>query len=95
MHIEFVKLSNKGRYAVRALFEIAFYNDGKPTQVKDIAGAPAHPPRFLEQIFRGSQAVGHRRSKRGPQGGYSLSAPASRDSIGGLRAGTRRSDQFG
>ena len=27
-----MKLSNKGRYAVRALFDIAFYNDGRPTQ---------------------------------------------------------------
>ncbi len=52
MHIEVVKLSNKGRYAVRALFDIAFFNDGKPTQVKDIAERQHIPPRFLEQIFQ-------------------------------------------
>ena len=73
MHIEAVKLSNKGRYAVRALFDIAFYNDGKPTQVKDIAERQHIPPRFLEQIFQDLKRSGIVGSKRGPQGGYSLS----------------------
>ncbi len=73
MHIGFVKLSNKGRYAVRALFDIAFFNDGKPTQVKDIAERQHIPPRFLEQIFQDLKRSGIVGSKRGPQGGYSLS----------------------
>jgi Rrf2 family transcriptional regulator, iron-sulfur cluster assembly transcription factor len=73
MHIEAVKLSNKGRYAVRALFDIAFFNDGRPTQVKDIAERQHIPPRFLEQIFQDLKRSGIVGSKRGPQGGYSLS----------------------
>jgi Rrf2 family protein len=73
MHIEHVKLSNKGRYAVRALFDIAFYNEGRPTQVKDIAERQHIPPRFLEQIFQDLKRSGIVGSKRGPQGGYSLS----------------------
>lgn len=72
-----MKLSNKGRYAVRALFDIAFYNDGRPTQVKDIAERQAIPPRFLEQIFQDLKRAGIVASKRGPQGGYSLARPAS------------------
>jgi Rrf2 family protein len=67
-----VKLSNKGRYAVRALFDIAFYNDGKATQVKDIADRQGIPPRFLEQIFQELKRAGLVGSKRGPQGGYNL-----------------------
>lgn len=67
-----MKLSNKGRYAVRALFDIAFYNDGRPTQVKDIADRQGIPPRFLEQIFQDLKRAGIVGSKRGPQGGYSL-----------------------
>lgn len=67
-----MKLSNKGRYAVRALFDIAFYNDGRPTQVKDIAERQHIPPRFLEQIFQDLKRAGIVGSKRGPQGGYSL-----------------------
>jgi Rrf2 family protein len=72
MHIPAVKLSNKGRYAVRALFDIAFYNDGEPTQVKDIADRQGIPPRFLEQIFQDLKRAGIVGSKRGPQGGYRL-----------------------
>ncbi|HEX5101434.1 MAG TPA: Rrf2 family transcriptional regulator [Polyangiaceae bacterium] len=67
-----MKLSNKGRYAVRALFDIAFYNDGGPTQVKEIAERQGIPPRFLEQIFQDLKRAGVVGSKRGPQGGYSL-----------------------
>ena len=67
-----MKLSNKGRYAVRALFDIAFFNDGRPTQVKDIADRQGIPPRFLEQIFQDLKRTGIVGSKRGPQGGYSL-----------------------
>jgi Rrf2 family protein len=72
MHLSAVKLSNKGRYAVRALFDIAFYNEGRPTQVKDIAERQSIPPRFLEQIFQDLKRSGIVGSKRGPQGGYSL-----------------------
>jgi Rrf2 family protein len=71
-----VKLSNKGRYAVRALFDIAFNNDGGPTQVKDIAERQGIPPRFLEQIFQDLKRAGIVGSKRGPQGGYSLARRA-------------------
>ena len=67
-----MKLSNKGRYAIRALFDIAFYNEGRPTQVKDIAERQGIPPRFLEQIFQDLKRSGIVGSKRGPQGGYSL-----------------------
>ncbi|MFO0572122.1 MAG: Rrf2 family transcriptional regulator [Polyangiaceae bacterium] len=76
MHKRRVKLSNKGRYAVRALFDIAFYNDGKPTQVKDIAARQGIPPRFLEQIFQDLKRAAIVGSKRGPQGGYSLAKRA-------------------
>jgi Rrf2 family protein len=72
-----LKLSNKGRYAVRALFDIAFYNDGGPTQVKDIAERQSIPPRFLEQIFQDLKRAGIVGSKRGPQGGYSLARRAA------------------
>jgi Rrf2 family transcriptional regulator, iron-sulfur cluster assembly transcription factor len=67
-----VRLSNKGRYAVRALFDIAYFNEGQATQAKDIAERQGIPPRFLEQIFQDLKRAGIVVSKRGPQGGYSL-----------------------
>lgn len=77
-----MKLSNKGRYAVRALFDIAFHNGGRATQVKDIAERQAIPPRFLEQIFQDLKRAGILGSKRGPQGGYSLARPAGEVRLG-------------
>jgi Rrf2 family protein len=67
-----VKLSNKGRYGVRAVFDIAFHSQGKATQIKDISERQDIPPRFLEQIFQDLKRAGLIRSKRGPKGGYQL-----------------------
>jgi len=77
-----VKLSNKGRYGVRALFDIAFHNDGKPTQIREIAGREAIPARFLEQIFQDLKKAGIVGAKRGPRGGYHLARPAEEITVG-------------
>lgn len=83
MHIPLaVKLSNKGRYAVRALFDIAYFNDGGATQAKEIAERQGIPPRFLEQIFQDLKRAGIVGSKRGPQGGYRLAGAAKSVSLG-------------
>lgn len=67
-----MKLSSKGRYAIRALFDIAYYNGGRPTQVKHIVQRQGIPTRFLEQIFQELKRAAIVGSKRGPRGGYSL-----------------------
>lgn len=77
-----MKLSNKGRYGVRALFDIAFHNDGRPTQIREIAGREMIPARFLEQIFQDLKKAGILGAKRGPRGGYHLARPASEITIG-------------
>lgn len=77
-----VKLSNKGRYGVRALFDIAFHNDGRPTQIREISERELIPARFLEQIFQDLKKAGIIGSKRGPRGGYHLAKPASEISLG-------------
>jgi Rrf2 family protein len=77
-----VKLSNKGRYAVRALFDIAFHGEGVSAQLKDIAERQAIPLRFLEQIFQDLRKGGLVSGKRGPRGGYQLVRPAEQVSLG-------------
>ncbi len=67
-----MKLSNKGRYGVRAVFDIAFHSRGAATQIKDISERQGIPPRFLEQIFQDLKRAGLVSSKRGPKGGYQL-----------------------
>src|SRR6478672_10470132 len=77
-----VKLSNKGRYGVRALFDIAFHNDGRATQIREIAERELIPARFLEQIFQDLKKAGLIASKRGPRGGYQLARPAEDITVG-------------
>lgn len=77
-----MKLSNKGRYGVRALYDIAFHNSGRPTQIREIAERELIPARFLEQIFQDLKRAGIVGSKRGPRGGYHLLKPAAEISIG-------------
>ncbi len=79
-----MKLSNKGRYGVRAIFDIAFHNHGKATQIKDIAERQAIPPRFLEQIFQDLKRAGLVSSKRGPRGGYQLALSPAEIRIGDI-----------
>jgi Rrf2 family protein len=67
-----VKLSNKGRYGVRALFDMAFHGAGAASQIREIAERQRIPPRFLEQIFQDLRRAGLVSSKRGPRGGYQL-----------------------
>jgi Rrf2 family protein len=77
-----VKLSSKGRYGVRALFDIAFHNQGRPTQIKDISSRQAIPARFLEQIFQDLKRAGLIGAKRGPRGGYHLAREAEEIRLG-------------
>jgi Rrf2 family protein len=77
-----VKLSNKGRYGVRAMFDLAFHGDGESAQIKDIAERQGIPPRFLEQIFQDLRRAGLVSSKRGPRGGYQLARASREISVG-------------
>ncbi len=77
-----MKLSSKGRYGVRALFDIAFHNEGRPTQIREIAEREAIPARFLEQIFQDLKRAGLVSAKRGPRGGYQLARAPETISVG-------------
>lgn len=79
-----MKLSNKGRYGVRAIFDIAFHSAGKATQIKDISRRQAIPPRFLEQIFQDLKKAGLVTSKRGPRGGYALALESDAIRLGDI-----------
>src|SRR5690349_5128245 len=77
-----MKLSNKGRYAVRAMFDLAFHAEGAAAQIKDIAERQAIPLRFLEQIFQDLRRAALVTSKRGPRGGYQLGRGPQEISLG-------------
>jgi Rrf2 family protein len=66
-----LRLSNRGRYAVRAVFDLAVH-EGEPVHVRAIAARQRIPARFLEQIFQALKRAGLVESKRGPRGGFLL-----------------------
>lgn len=77
-----MKLSSKGRYAIQAMFDLAFHSAGGAAQVKDICDRQRIPPRFLEQVFQDLRKAGLVRSKRGPRGGYQLASSAAEIRLG-------------
>src|SRR3954468_23975310 len=77
-----MKLSTKSRYGVRAVFDIAFHNQGRPTQARDIARRQEVSLRYLEQIFQELRRAHLVDAKRGPKGGYSLSRSPENITLG-------------
>jgi Rrf2 family protein len=77
-----MRLATKTRYAVRALFDIAFHGDGKPVQARDVARRQEVPPRYLEQIFQELRRARLIAGKRGPSGGYTLGRGADKITLG-------------
>jgi len=66
----------KGRYGVRAMFELAKHYDEGPVSIKNIAVVQNISEQYLEQIFSKLKSSGLISSVRGAQGGYRLnSAP--------------------
>jgi Rrf2 family iron-sulfur cluster assembly transcriptional regulator len=71
-----MKLGTKGRYAVMAMVDLAYYSKGKPLTLTEIAGRQALPIAYLEQLFAKLRQKGFIESTRGHQGGYTLARDA-------------------
>src|SRR6201991_1669649 len=69
-------ISQKGRYALRALLFLAAKGDVAPVQISEISEREKIPRKFLEAILLELKKTGIVRSHRGRQGGYSLGRPA-------------------
>jgi Rrf2 family protein len=75
-------ISQKCRYALRAIFELAGRDKADVTKTSEIAAAQAISPRFLENILVELKQAGFVTSKRGNEGGYTLARPASELTVG-------------
>lgn len=67
-----MKISTKGRYAVRVMLDLALNNTGECIKVKDIAARQDISEKYLEQIIAVLNKAGYVISVRGAQGGYRL-----------------------
>ena len=67
-----MKISTKGRYALRLMIDLAMNSNGKPVSLKDVAQRQEISDKYLEQIISILHKAGYVRSVRGAQGGYLL-----------------------
>ena len=67
-----MKISTRGRYALRMMLDIATNDHGEPVRIKDIAARQDISVKYLEQIVSVLTKAGYVKSIRGPQGGYRL-----------------------
>ena len=65
-------ISQKAKYALRALLALAEAEEGAPVFIADIAESQAIPRKFLEQILLELKHSGIVVSRRGKTGGYLL-----------------------
>ena len=75
-------ISQKAKYALRALVALAKKPSGHPVFIGDIAESENIPKKFLEQILLDLKHHGLVASRRGKAGGYGLLRPADTISFG-------------
>lgn len=67
-----MKVSTKGRYALRLMIDIALHSNGEYVSLKDISRRQEISVKYLEQIVSAICSAGFLKSTRGSQGGYML-----------------------
>jgi Rrf2 family transcriptional regulator, iron-sulfur cluster assembly transcription factor len=70
-----LRLTQKSKYAVRALVALALNEGDAPLGVAEIARRQHIPERFLEQIFGELRRADVLESRRGAHGGYRFAVP--------------------
>lgn len=75
-------ITQKCRYALRAIYELSRHNEQGPLKIGAIAEAQDIPVRFLENILNSLKAIGIVDSVRGKDGGYVLLKPACEITVG-------------
>ena len=77
-----MKISTRGRYALRLMIDIGLNDQEAPVRIKDIAQRQEISEKYLEQIVSVLNKAGFVRSSRGPQGGYRLARAPQGDTVG-------------
>ncbi|MDD5191274.1 MAG: Rrf2 family transcriptional regulator [Dehalococcoidales bacterium] len=70
-----MKLSTKGRYAMRAMLDLSVHYGEGLVLLKDVASRQEISERYLEHLFLSLKAAGLVNSTRGANGGFVLSRP--------------------
>lgn len=77
-----MKISTKGRYALRLMLDLAVNDTGGYISLKSIAARQEISEKYLEQIILTLNKAGFVKSIRGANGGYRLAKPAQDYTVG-------------
>jgi Rrf2 family protein len=77
-----MKISTKGRYALRLMLDLALNSTGEQITIKSIAARQEISDKYLEQIISLLNRAGYVKSIRGAQGGYKLTKEPSEYTVG-------------
>lgn len=77
-----MKISTKGRYALRLMLQLALSNDNKYVKIREIAEIQNISDKYLEQIVTILSRAGYVRSVRGAGGGYKLAKKPEEYTVG-------------
>lgn len=77
-----MKISTKGRYALRLMLDLALSDPGVPVPLRDVAQRQEISDKYLEQIVTPLSRAGLVRSVRGAGGGYLLTRPPMEYTVG-------------
>jgi Rrf2 family protein len=77
-----MKISTKGRYALRIMIDLAQHNDGQYVPIRDISVRQGVSVKYIEQIISLLSRAGYLKSVRGNRGGYMLSRSPKEYTVG-------------
>lgn len=79
-----MKISTKGRYALRLLVDLAEHRDDGFVALKDVAKRQDISKKYLEQIVSVLNRPGILKTNRGYQGGYQLAKAPEKYTVGDI-----------
>lgn len=79
-----MKISTRGRYALRLMLDLAVFSDGAPVSLRDVAKRQGISDKYLEQIVTPLSKAGLVRSVRGANGGYLLTRKPEEYTVGDI-----------
>ena len=83
-----MKISTKGRYALRVMMDLALHNNGKYISLKEISERQEISNKYLEQIIALLNKAGYLDTARGNTGGYKLSKKPREYKVGDILRAT-------
>ena len=79
-----MKISTKGRYALRTMLDLAVHENGGLIPLREISTRQGITIKYLEQVMNLLNKAGYVRSVRGAGGGYRLAKEPSEYTIGDI-----------